>query len=599
MMLALTRNAVLVWSIATLCAALMGCSSSGDGDSGDLERQLDMAQAALAAAEDAQMTAEEARDAALAAQTTAEGERDAAQNAQTTAEGERDAAQTAQMTAEGERDAALAAQTTAEGERDAALDAQIMAEQAAIDTRVNLAAADKIRDAASIGVETQNRVGDTIIISKRDGWESFDNVIGWRTQSQTPNAGTNYTAVSQSYRDGSLAWFLPWYDEDGNLQMNIGTALAYRPLQTDPNVWTWRVIYTPGLDAEGQTTSIASIDNHGLGAAWQGSVASKIYEGSGTLTFRAFTDLAESDSPGNPSSNLPVFAATYPDVALDPPIPAIIAEGRDGHWLNAGDGLRGSLDGVPGTFSCAAGDRYYCGLETSRGHVGRGYTADVGGDPVIFTPDDGSQPTTLPHPTPTEVATANYLSFGSWLFVPEDITDLDNYDFGVFSSGDDPFMVDNLQGLAGTAAYAGEASGTYADVPEASISPFSAKVELTADFGTDQDFGRIEGRVYEFEIDGGATTSLTELGLYTAPWRGEGTTNIFPSRWEGASPFPGGWVDGQTYRATGRATWQGVWSAKFFGNGSAAGDLPSAFAGTFGATDGDHTFAGSFGARRQ
>ena len=555
MMLALTRNAVLVWSIAALCAALMGCSSSGDGDSGDLQRQLDMAQAALAAAEDAQMTSEE------------------------------------------ERDAALDAQTTAEGERDAALDAQMTAEQAAIDTRVNLAAADKVRDAASYGAQTVNRVGDVIVFSKREGWESLDPVTAWFNQFQTNNAGTDYTTFSQSYRDGSNAWFLPWYDDDGKLQMNIGTALAHRPLQTDPDVWTWRAIYTTLPDVEGQATSIAAIDDHGLGAAWQGIVASKIYEGSGTLTLRAFTDLAEPDNPGNPSSNHPALHATYPDVALDPPIPAI-AEGRDGHWLNVGDGLRGSLDGVPGIFTCAAGDSYYCGLEISRGHLGPGYTADVAGDPVIFTPGDGGQPTTLPHPAPTEVATANYLSFGSWLFVPEDITDLDNYDFGVFASGDDPFVVDNLQGLSGTANYAGDAAGTYADVPQARVDAFEAKVELTADFGTDQESGTIAGRVYDFVIDGDTTSPLAELDLHTAPWRGDGTTNIFPS-YEGAPPFPGGWVDGESYTVTATGMWVGRWGGKFFGNGDAGTDLPTAFAGTFGATDGDHTFAGSFGARRQ
>ena len=570
MMLALTRNTVLVWSIAALCAALMGCSSSGDGDSGDLQRQLDMAQAALAAAEDAQMTAEEAREAALAAQ----------------------------MTAEGERDAAQTAQMTAEAARNAALDLQAMAEQAAIDTRVNLAAADKIRDAASFGVQKLNRVGDTTVISKREGWDSFQNVTGWHSQFEANNSGSRYTNLSQSYRDGSIGWFVPWYDEDGSLQINIGTTVAFRPLQTDPEVWAWRFINTTLPDDEGRTSSVAPINNHGLGAAWQGIEASKSYEGSGTLEMRVFTDLSVSDNPGDPFSAVPAVDPTYPHVVLDdPPIPAVPV-GWDAQWLNAGDGLRGSLDGAPGTFSCAAGDGSYCAVEGGYNFLAPGYVADIRGNPVLFTPDDGSGVVMLPHPAPEEVSTANYLSFGSWLYVPEDITDLDAYDFGVFASGDDPFMADNLQGLAGTASYAGEASGTYADVPEAAISPFSAKVELTADFGTDQAFGSVEGRVYEFEIAGGATTSLTELGLNTAPWRGDGTTNIFQSLWEGP-PFPGGWIEGSSYAEAGTARWLGSWGGKFFGNGSAAGDLPSAFAGTFGATDGDHTFAGSFGARRQ
>jgi hypothetical protein len=46
MMPILTRNLVTVCSVVALCAAVVGCSSSGDDDSADLERQLDMALAA-------------------------------------------------------------------------------------------------------------------------------------------------------------------------------------------------------------------------------------------------------------------------------------------------------------------------------------------------------------------------------------------------------------------------------------------------------------------------------------------------------------------------------------------------------------------------
>ena len=539
----LTRNVVLVWSIAALCAALTGCSSSGDGDSGALERQLDMAQAALTAAEDAQMTAE--------------------------------------------------------GERDAALDAQAMAEQAAIDTRVNLAAADKIRDAAAYGVEKLNRVGDTTVITKRGSWDDTDNLLGWRNQFQANNSGSSYTAMSQSYRDGSNGWAMVWYEEDGNPTLNFGAGLAHRPLQTDPELWTWRAGNTSLDDVPGVETVFGQIDDHGLGSAWQGFEVSKTYEEGGTLTMRAFSDAASSGRPSNPYTTYAGADAEYPDIELEVHSASDIPTGWEGHWIFAGgDGLRGTMDGVPGTFSCAEGDRFYCGLEVGRYHLAPGYTADMAADPVIFTPDDGSGDVTLPHPEPVEVPTVNYLSFGNWLFVPEDVTDLDAYDFGVFASGDDPFMVDNLQGLSGTADYAGEASGTYADAPEATISPFNAKVELTADFGTDQDFGTIEGRVYEFEIDGGATSSLRELGLYVATWREGGTTNIFQS-WEGGPPFPGGWIDGNSYAETDGARWVGSWGGKFFGNGSAETDHPAAFGGTFGATDGDHTFAGSFGARQQ
>ena len=551
----LTRNVVLVWSIAALCAALIGCSS-GDDDSGDLERQLDMAQAALAAAEDAQMMVGQ------------------------------------------ERDDALDAQMTAEGERDAALAAQGMAEQAAIDTRVNLAAADKIRDAASYGVEKVSPVGNSFVVSKRDDWDNTINITAWLYDIALESSGLNYISMAQSYRDGSQGTFIPWYDGDGNLVFAASSGLT-SPLQTDPGVWPFRVVNVTVPDGEGQTTAYGTIDDHGLGATWQGIEIIKTYEDGGTQTTRAFTDLTQSQGSADPFANHPGGDAAYPNVALDdPPVPATPAE-WDGLWILAGDGLRGSLDGVPGTFSCAAGDRY-CALESGRQYLAPGYAPDVGGDPVVFTPGDGSAETMLPHPEPNEVASVNYLAFGSWLFVPGDITDLDAYEFGVFTSGDDPFMVDNLQGLAGTADYAGEAAGTYADVSEAALSPFNAKVELTADFGTAQNFGTIEGRVYDFEIDGGQASPLAALNLGTAPWRAGGETNIHQSWAADGPPRAGGWVDGNAFSEdTTTAIWGGRWGGKFFGNGAAATDLPSAFGGTFGATDGDHTFAGSFGARQQ
>ena len=50
------RNVAIVFSLAVLCAALIGCSSSDDGRMAELEEQLDMAEAA-------RMTAEQERDA--------------------------------------------------------------------------------------------------------------------------------------------------------------------------------------------------------------------------------------------------------------------------------------------------------------------------------------------------------------------------------------------------------------------------------------------------------------------------------------------------------------------------------------------------------
>ena len=486
-----------------------------------------------------------------------------------------------------------AARMPSEQERDDAQAAQM-------DARVALAAADKIQDAASYGAQKVNRDGDIIVVRKLGSWDDPDETVtGWLHHFQLEGSGSDYTVMSQSYRDGGWGMAVPWYGEDGELEVIAGTSLAHRPWQRNPDAWPFRGLYTPALDRDvpGVTSVYGPIENHGLGADWQGVEFIKTYEGGGTLTFRFFTDLAEADSPGNPyAGNPPGDDANYPNVVLND---IAIPVGWDNTWVFVPEeGLPGSLDGVTGTFSCAPGENGYCGIENGRHFLAPGFTPDVSIDPVIFTPDDGSAAQELPAPQPTEVPVVNYLSFGDWLFVPEDITDLDAYDFGVFAGGDDPFTVDNLQGLAGTADYAGEAAGTYADVPAATINSFNAQVELTADFGMTSDFGTIEGRVYEFEIDGRETSPLTELGLYTAPWREGGTTNIHQSE-VGRDPLPGGWVEGNAYTGTDTATWLGIWGGKFFGNGTAATALPTAFAGTFGATDGDHSFAGSFGASQQ
>ena len=579
----LSRKALLVCSVAMLCAALIGCSSSDDGKLADLEQQLDMekaarmtaeqerdaAKAAQTAAETVQMMAEEAQAAANSARMIAEQERDDAQATQMTAEEAQAAAEAAQAMAEQERDAAKTAQTTAEQERDAAKTAQTTAEQTLIDAQTAMAA-DKIRDASRL---------DT---------------TGYLFTSEPAGSGAKHASLSQSYRNGSMGHAVPWYDEAGNLVVAGGTVLPMGPLQRNPDIWPFRGIVAPELDrdADGITTAYGPIEGHGLGG-WQGAELRKTYDGGGALTFRFFTDLKESDNPGNPYIGHPGEDANYPNIVLAA-VPAIPA-GWDSVWVGVpAEGLRGSLDDVAGTFTCASGNYGRCYIEGWRYSLAPGYVSIPVADPVIFTPDDGSDAVELPAPQPMQVQTANYLSFGNWLFVPEDVTNVDAVDFGVFAGGDDPFVTNHLQGLTGTADYAGEAAGMYAEA--ATISSFEAKVALTADFGTGDDFGAIVGRVYDFDIDGDKASPLAELSLGTVSWRGGGTTNIFESWYAGGDPLPGGWIEGGT---TADGGWQGRWGGKFFGNGAAATDLPTSFAGTFGATDDDRSFSGSFGAYKQ
>ena len=115
---------------------------------------------------------------------------------------------------------------------------------------------------------------------------------------------------------------------------------------------------------------------------------------------------------------------------------------------------------------------------------------------ITFTPDGGAAQDVAPRTLDT-VSAADYLAFGHWLYVPDDVTDVGDYDFGVYGSGGDPFDAASLAGLTGTATYEGAAVGMYylnglSGSPD--VGSFTAEVALTADFGDGSATGFIDGR---------------------------------------------------------------------------------------------------------
>ena len=101
---------------------------------------------------------------------------------------------------------------------------------------------------------------------------------------------------------------------------------------------------------------------------------------------------------------------------------------------------------------------------------------------------------------------ADYLAFGHWLYIPEDATDADAYDFGVFASGGDPFedlqssRVDRHRELL-----AGAAAGMYyvnglSSRPD--VGSFTADVALTTDFGDGSATGFVNGELNNFTFEG-------------------------------------------------------------------------------------------------
>ena len=239
--------------------------------------------------------------------------------------------------------------------------------------------------------------------------------------------------------------------------------------------------------------------------------------------------------------------------------------------LNARRGP-GTLNGVSGTFHCDQAGGGSCPVRfiSSGGVTGTNFS----GTDWMFTP----QGTT----TTTESDT-DYLSGGVWLFVPDNATSADDYVFGAFVDGSDPFDQANLVALQGTAIYRGDAAGVYSATDDQSteIGSFNGDVELMADFGA-SDLGTISGSITNFEVDGEPDDGTLNLG--TAPI---GSQNS-------------GFFEGAVTGSDDERMYVGNWGGQFFGNEESDGK-PGSVGGTFGgrSTDDAVNFVGAFGAYKQ
>ena len=196
---------------------------------------------------------------------------------------------------------------------------------------------------------------------------------------------------------------------------------------------------------------------------------------------------------------------------------------------------------------------------------------------------------------PTEVTTGgtvtstvpdtDYLAGGVWLIVPDDATSANDYVFGAFADGNDPFRQSNLTALQGTATYDGDATGVYSEKMSGStiIGYFDGDVRLTANFdGGENDRGTISGSITNFEVDGDSVDGRLDLG----------TANIGSAK--------SGFFRGEVTGFDNDRNYNGHWGGQFFGNAEADGK-PGSVAGTFGgrSTDNAVNFVGAFGAHKQ
>ena len=452
--------------------------------------------------------------------------------------------------------------------------------------------------------------------SRRNSYGQHIGAGWWRVH----NIGAQAAVVS-GLRNQRGRWVnaIISHDDADQLQHNIAV-IPTVPLQ-EANPWARAGRYINTQEApeehEGVTRSISAIpqSDHGLGSAWQVTELEADYDDGGTLSIYVATDAVPSDGSIDPFSN---YTEAGHSIELTG-APALAAdEDFIAAWIGDGESIDGSLDGVAGTLTCANADG--CSFTDSRAPGGY----ENNGPGVTFTPEGGmAQP--VPVGEGITVPNADYLAFGHWLYVPDDVTNWVEYDFGTFASGGDPFEVSNLAGLTGTATYAGDAVGMYyvdglTDNP--TVGSFTADVTLAADFGDGTATGSVTGEVNNFEFEDDVASSLPATVTLTSDFYSyisegfgrnhtldehgvvRGESNIFDTGWYTDPPWPGGHVTGQTLANANGESWFGQWHGAFYGNGASAPDHPTGVAGHFNVSPWDDNMrvgsglTGSFGAHR-
>ena len=265
----------------------------------------------------------------------------------------------------------------------------------------------------------------------------------------------------------------------------------------------------------------------------------------------------------------------------------------------------GTYNGAPGTYRCNA-ENNACTV-----------TLDVKGaitamtDGWVFTPDAGAT---------SDVADANYLSYGFWLMKTTDEDGVLTYnEVETFENAEGHAMTTaaGVEVVTGSATYEGGSVGVYvknvlddqANIVSATSGHFSADVELNATFGGDgvaaNDKFSIGGKITDFVLQHGEENDWA-VGLGLADFSGRADENA-----------PGKSAPGTTFEtmfdgvATGDSTAvTGKWNGMFHGTAGqidhdddnatdAINTPPAAVTGEFNANFTDGTTVGGFGANKQ
>ena len=106
--------------------------------------------------------------------------------------------------------------------------------------------------------------------------------------------------------------------------------------------------------------------------------------------------------------------------------------------------------------------------------------------------------------------TEDHLHFGWWMLVPKQTDKLTDYDLGVFADANHEFNGDpDIDPVTGTATYAGSMMGLHTDIDsngKHTLSRFTGKATLTANFRGAGAGGRVTGTFDELKLNGTAAT---------------------------------------------------------------------------------------------
>ena len=183
-------------------------------------------------------------------------------------------------------------------------------------------------------------------------------------------SASHYSGVVQSYTgDARFAVALPWHDDQGELNFSISLGSGLPQEELDPLAFLGRSVYT-SISAD---TTFNEDMQHGLGSDWRAFEIEKEYAGAGALTVNIATDASAAHVLDRPWAGYGEFGS---EIALSdvPTLPA----GQDWqgvyieHPLDGSTYLAGSLDGLPGRFTCAVSNSF-CRLEIERDLASTGY----------------------------------------------------------------------------------------------------------------------------------------------------------------------------------------------------------------------------------